>query len=91
MSIEEWHQCVKRYPGGPKDLMQPFKMANLYTGPFWFPLACWLTLYRAVDGTHIKGVLAGLGGDLTFTDKDSISLFTSGNVSLLSSPQDSGG
>lgn len=32
MSIEEWHQCIKRYPGGLKDLMQLYKMANLYTG-----------------------------------------------------------
>lgn len=70
--------------------MQPFKMANLYTGPFWLPLAQWLALYRAVDGTHVYGVLAGLGGDLTLTDEDCISLFTSGNVSLLSSPRDSG-
>lgn len=70
--------------------MQPFKIANLYTGPFWLPLAHWLALYRAVDGAHVYGVRAGLGGDLTLTDGDYISLFTSRNASLLSSPQDSG-
>lgn len=91
VSIEEGHQCGKRYPGGPKDLMQLFKMANLHTGPFWLSLAFRLALYRVADGTHIYRVLAGLGDDLTFPDKAGISLFTSSNVSLLSSPPDSGG
>jgi hypothetical protein len=61
VSIEEWHQCGKRYPGGPKDLMQPFKMSNLHTGPFWHAgshsterwmehtyMGCWLGLVVAL-------------------------------------------